>query len=76
MLVMSPCFDDWGRLLTFRPHVGLLLRIGVSCVFALGVNISNYLVLGKTSPLTYQVLGHLKVQPGLGLGSGLGVGSA
>ena len=32
----------------------------LSCVFALGVNISNYLVLGKTSPLTYQVLGHLK----------------
>lgn len=29
---------------------------GISCVFALGVNISNYLVLGKTSPLTYQVL--------------------
>jgi len=29
-------------------------------MFALGVNISNYLVLGKTSPLTYQVLGHLK----------------
>jgi hypothetical protein len=24
------------------------------------VNITNYLVLGKTSPLTYQVLGHLK----------------
>lgn len=32
----------------------------MSCVFALGVNISNYLVLGKTSPLTYQVLGHMK----------------
>lgn len=29
-------------------------------MLALGVNISNYLVLGKTSPLTYQVLGHLK----------------
>jgi len=29
-------------------------------MFALGVNISNYLVLGKTSPLTYQVLGHMK----------------
>ena len=26
----------------------------------MGVNISNYLVLGKTSPLTYQVLGHMK----------------
>ena len=32
----------------------------MSCFFALGVNISNYLVLGKTSPLTYQVLGHMK----------------
>ena len=38
----------------------LKFRILVSCLFALGVNISNYLVLGKTSPLTYQVLGHLK----------------
>ena len=37
-----------------------LMVIGISCIFALGVNISNYLVLGKTSPLTYQVLGHLK----------------
>jgi len=27
----------------------------LSCVFALGVNISNYMVLGLTSPLTYQV---------------------
>ena len=32
----------------------------LSCFFALGVNITNYLVLGRTSPLTYQVLGHLK----------------
>ena len=29
--------------------------IVLSCLFALGVNVSNYLVLGKTSPLTYQV---------------------
>lgn len=36
------------------------LPVVVSCFFALGVNISNYLVLGKTSPLTYQVLGHMK----------------
>jgi len=38
----------------------MFVYIVVSCLFALGVNISNYLVLGKTSPLTYQVLGHLK----------------
>jgi solute carrier family 35, member E3 len=36
---------------------GLAVWIFLSCVLALGVNISNYLVLGKTSPLTYQVLG-------------------
>ena len=36
---------------------GLAVWILLSCVLALGVNISNYLVLGKTSPLTYQVLG-------------------
>lgn len=36
---------------------GVAFWILVSCVLALGVNISNYLVLGKTSPLTYQVLG-------------------
>lgn len=34
--------------------------VAISCVFALCVNISNYVVLGKTSPLTYQVLGHMK----------------
>ena len=37
-----------------------IFLLGISCFFALGVNITNYLVLGMTSPLTYQVLGHLK----------------
>jgi hypothetical protein len=32
-----------------------------SCIFALGVNITNYVVLGKTSPLTYQVILILKL---------------
>jgi predicted cation transporter len=35
---------------------------------ALGVNVSNFLVLGKTSPLAYQVLGHLKTSVILILG--------
>eukprot|EP00606_Chrysophyceae_sp_TOSAG23-5_P000656 GSChrysophyteH2.ASY1.ANO1.803.1 assembled CDS len=49
-----------GGMLVYMFTTPTLLRIALSCVFALGVNISNYLVLGKTSPLTYQVLGHLK----------------
>lgn len=40
--------------------ITISIYVAVSCLLALGVNISNYLVLGKTSPLTYQVLGHMK----------------
>jgi solute carrier family 35 protein E3 len=60
MLLMCPFFDDVGALMEFQYTSPLIVRICVSCCFALGVNVSNYLVLGKTSPLTYQVLGHLK----------------
>ncbi len=60
MLVMCPFFDDVDELRAFEFTAPCLLRIGLSCVFAIGVNVSNYLVIGKTSPLTYQVLGHLK----------------
>lgn len=71
MLVLAPFFDDLGALQTFLSGTGegeegssskvaLLGWIMISCVLALGVNMSNYLVLGKSSPLTYQVLGHLK----------------
>lgn len=60
MLIMCPMFDNVERLWNFEYTFGLVIRIIVSCCFALGVNISNYVVLGKTSPLTYQVLGHLK----------------
>lgn len=60
MLIMCPFFDDVKALVNYEYHIGGVIRICVSCFFALGVNVSNYLVLGKTSPLTYQVLGHLK----------------
>ncbi|CAA0813550.1 Nucleotide/sugar transporter family protein [Striga hermonthica] len=32
----------------------------LSCMIAVFVNFSTFLVIGKTSPVTYQVLGHLK----------------
>lgn len=60
MLVMSVFFDDLVAFREFQYTTPCVIRIVVSCFFALGVNVSNYLVLGKTSPLTYQVLGHLK----------------
>ena len=32
----------------------------MSCLIAVAVNFSTFMVIGKTSPVTYQVLGHLK----------------
>ena len=49
-----------GELYNYQYSIGCIFRISLSCFFALGVNISNYYVIGSTSPLTYQVLGHLK----------------
>lgn len=60
MLLMCPMFDDVDRLMNYVYTPGVIFRILLSCVLALGVNVSNYLVLGMTSPLTYQVLGHVK----------------
>ncbi|KAJ4970569.1 hypothetical protein NE237_003668 [Protea cynaroides] len=38
----------------------VLAFIILSCLIAVSVNFSTFLVIGKTSPVTYQVLGHLK----------------
>lgn len=60
MLLLCPVFDDLAALYTFEWTTPVIFDIAISCLLALGVNITNYLVLGKTSPLTYQVVGHLK----------------
>lgn len=38
----------------------LQMVIVLSCMISIAVNFSTFLVIGKTSPVTYQVLGHLK----------------
>lgn len=38
----------------------LQVFIVLSCLISISVNFSTFLVIGKTSPVTYQVLGHLK----------------
>lgn len=39
------------------PDVGMIF---LSCIVALFVNISIYWIIGKTSPLTYNMVGHIK----------------
>jgi solute carrier family 35 protein E3 len=73
MFMMAPVFDDVFPPMSSGPDQSLVSRfregtvsvfvltvIFASCVFALGVNISNYMVIGQTSPVTYQVVGHFK----------------
>merc|ERR1712006_58455 len=59
-MILIPFFDDVDKLMNYRWNWETIFWILLSCILALGVNITNYLVLGKTSPLTYQVLGHVK----------------
>ncbi|KAK7400011.1 hypothetical protein VNO78_11209 [Psophocarpus tetragonolobus] len=40
----------------------------LSCLIAVSVNFSTFLVIGKPSPVTYQVVGHLKTCLVLGFG--------
>ncbi|KAK1261123.1 hypothetical protein QJS04_geneDACA002422 [Acorus gramineus] len=51
---------------TYTPLV--LGFIILSCLISISVNFSTFLVIGKTSPVTYQVLGHLKTCLVLALG--------
>ena len=46
------------KYMNYREYVqGFII---LSCLIAVSVNFSTFLVIGKTSPVTYQVLGHLK----------------
>ena len=40
---------------------GLLMTFCLSCMLAFCVNLSIFLVVGKTSPISYNVLGHMKL---------------
>lgn len=51
---------------SYTPQV--LVFIVLSCLISVSVNFSTFLVIGKTSPVTYQVLGHLKTCLVLGFG--------
>ena len=56
----TPIFHDVGMIVENRPSWFITGHILLSCALAFGVNVSNYMVLGLTSPVTYQVMGHLK----------------
>ncbi|PIA32494.1 hypothetical protein AQUCO_04500243v1 [Aquilegia coerulea] len=63
LFIVGP-FLDWlltdQNVLYFNYTPQVLVFIVLSCLISVSVNFSTFLVIGKTSPVTYQVLGHLK----------------
>ncbi|KAK1409927.1 hypothetical protein QVD17_36457 [Tagetes erecta] len=71
LFVTGPLVDQYltkQNVFAFKYSPLVLGFIILSCVIAVSVNFSTFLVLGKTSPVTYQVLGHLKTCLVLGFG--------
>lgn len=60
LIPLVPLFDDLSTLKQI-PDFNTCLAITASAILAFVVNLSIFLVIGKTSPVTYNVLGHFKL---------------
>ncbi|CAI9091863.1 OLC1v1026964C1 [Oldenlandia corymbosa var. corymbosa] len=63
LFIAGPFLDKFltnQNVFAFRYTQEVLAFIVLSCLISVSVNFSTFLVIGKTSPVTYQVLGHLK----------------
>ncbi|KAL2912221.1 hypothetical protein HK105_208289 [Polyrhizophydium stewartii] len=61
LLVCVPFFDDMSALRQWDVTVSGLMSIATSATLAFFVNLSTFLIIGKTSPITYNVVGHFKL---------------
>ncbi|KAL0267104.1 UNVERIFIED_CONTAM: hypothetical protein PYX00_009457 [Menopon gallinae] len=60
LIVIILLFEPPLSTLTHGWTVGEITMVFLSCVTAFFVNISIYWIIGNTSPLTYNMIGHLK----------------
>ncbi|CAL0305325.1 unnamed protein product [Lupinus luteus] len=63
LLICGPFLDKFLtnlNVFAFKYTTQVTFFIVLSCLISISVNFSTFLVIGKTSPVTYQVLGHLK----------------
>lgn len=55
-----PLFETWAEIIKTKITYHLVVLICVSCFCAFFLNVTNYLVLQSTSPVSYLVIGHVK----------------
>ncbi|KAE8712683.1 hypothetical protein F3Y22_tig00110236pilonHSYRG00032 [Hibiscus syriacus] len=63
LFIIGPFLDGLltnQNVFAFKYTPQVLFFIVLSCMISVSVNFSTFMVIGKTSPVTYQVLGHLK----------------
>lgn len=60
LVEMIPWTPEYTTIWTVEMSMSLLIAILWTCFFAIAVNIVTYALIGKTSAVTYQVVGHLK----------------
>ncbi|EEF32445.1 UDP-xylose transporter 1 [Ricinus communis] len=63
LFVSGPLVDQFltkKNVFAYKYSPIVLAFIILSCLISVAVNFSTFMVIGKTSPVTYQVLGHLK----------------
>ncbi|KAH9605053.1 hypothetical protein KSS87_012655 [Heliosperma pusillum] len=62
LAVVTTCVAQIVSFLGYSVNISIdaVVVIILSCLISVSVNFSTFLVIGKTSPVTYQVLGHLK----------------
>lgn len=68
LIPVIPLFDKNIDRLVELPPSGTMMAILMSSLLAFLVNLSIFLVIGKTSPVTYNVLGHFKLSVIMTLG--------
>ncbi|KAF5727458.1 hypothetical protein HS088_TW22G01151 [Tripterygium wilfordii] len=71
LFVSGPVVDKFltkQNVFAYKYSPIVLAFIILSCIISVFVNFSTFMVIGKTSPVTYQVVGHLKTCLVLGFG--------
>ncbi|XP_071922780.1 UDP-rhamnose/UDP-galactose transporter 6-like isoform X1 [Coffea arabica] len=63
LLLVGPFLDYWltnKRIDAFNFNVPSLVFIVLSCTFAVGTNLSQFICIGRFTAVSFQVLGHMK----------------